>query len=75
MDIPTHCPILGIELKSGGRNNPNAPSLDRLIPEKGYVKGDVYWISFRANRIKCDATREEVEKLLTWMQANDIRPS
>lgn len=66
-DIPDTCPILGIRLernigKSAGHRGPtdNSPSLDRIIPEYGYVPGNVRWISHRANKIKQDATADEI---------------
>jgi len=67
--FPTHCPVLGIPLSTiiNMANRDTAPSLDRTIPEFGYVKGNVQVISFRANRIKNDATFEEIEKLHAWM--------
>jgi len=68
-DVPAFCPILGVKLVSGeGINNPNAASLDRVVPQQGYVKGNVYWISKRANRIKCDATLEEMERVVQWIR-------
>lgn len=62
--IPTHCPVLGIELvrrigRKGGADS--SPSLDRVIPSLGYVPGNVVVVSRRANRIKTDATTEELE--------------
>jgi len=59
--IPEYCPLLGIELKfRGGMNNRDtSPSIDRLDSAKGYIKGNIKIISFRANRIKNDATVEE----------------
>ena len=68
--IPSHCPILGIPLEwsvqrgNGPRSLPNSPSLDRIDPSKGYVKGNVWIISNRANSIKNDASHEEL-KLVT----------
>jgi hypothetical protein len=68
--VITHCPILGIPLEwSRNRGNgklslAGSPSLDRIDPTKGYVKGNVWIISHRANRIKSDATHEEL-KLVT----------
>ena len=68
--VVTHCPILNIPLEwSCNRNNGHSamaasPSLDRIDPAKGYVKGNVWIISHRANRIKSDATHEEL-KLVT----------
>lgn len=63
--IPELCPILGIKLRRGERrNNDSSPSLDRIIPALGYVSGNVWVISLRANRIKNDATLEEL-RLIT----------
>jgi len=65
--IPEYCPILGIKLKRGrgGGPTPNSPSLDRIDPTKGYVKGNVWVISHRANRIKNNATAEELMLVAT----------
>ena len=54
------CPVLGIEFEWGIHNSQASPSVDRIIPEKGYTKGNVIWISRRANAIKNDATVEEI---------------
>ena len=60
--IPDYCPILGIKLIAGkGKRSGNSPSIDRIIPEKGYTKGNIIIISWRANRIKCDATFIELK--------------
>ena len=65
---PTHCPILGIELLIGN-NHPkdNHPSLDRVVPNLGYVPGNVQIISNRANRIKNDSTVEELGKIYHYL--------
>lgn len=58
-----HCPILGIRLRTHkGRKGPrdDSPSLDRIVPHKGYVAGNVIIISGKANRIKSDATTCEI---------------
>lgn len=58
------CPILDIDIsRKSGANADDSPSLDRMIPSKGYVKGNVIWISNRANRIKSDSTVEELIKI------------
>jgi hypothetical protein len=60
--VPELCPILGIKLEHGnGRACAGSPSLDRVIPDRGYVKDNVWVISFRANQIKNDSTLEELE--------------
>ena len=48
------CPILGTVFKSGKVNKYQLPSLDKIIPQKGYIKGNVAVISYRANQIKSD---------------------
>lgn len=66
--IPAVCPVLGVPLTVGhGAPTPSSPSLDRVMPEFGYVKGNIQVISQRANRIKNDATLDEIEKLYKWM--------
>lgn len=62
------CPVFGVELKRfGGRSGSN-PSLDCLVPERGYVPGNVCVISSRANAMKSDATPSELRKLLSWIE-------
>lgn len=62
--IPNYCPALGIPLKIGtGHPTPNSPSLDRIVPELGYTKGNVMVISHKANTIKNDATPEEIKRV------------
>lgn len=71
--IPTHCPILGIELKpnvGGKRPTDNSPTLDRIDNTKGYVKGNVQVVSYRANTIKGDSSLEELLKVTTWLSAH-----
>lgn len=67
--IPTHCPVFGIPLINGIEVfHDNSLSLDKLIPSKGYVKGNVCVISDRANRIKRDATLDELKKLVYYIE-------
>ena len=64
--IPEICPIFGIKIEIGiGKTTiqPNSPTLDRIIPEKGYVKGNIQVISSKANIMKSNATPEEMIKL------------
>lgn len=67
--IPDECPVLGIPIRhrDGGKHgDDNSPQLDRIVPSFGYVKGNVMVISGRANRIKSDATYEELEVLTAF---------
>lgn len=60
--IPTHCPYLGIELETTNRmgNRFTSPSVDRVDNSKGYVKGNIEVISFKANIMKGTASIEEL---------------
>lgn len=62
--------MLGIPLvvKEGKGTNPNSPTVDRIIPKLGYVKGNVAVISDRANRIKADASVEEITAVAKWLR-------
>lgn len=70
--IPEFCPILGIKLIVGKVQGPDdfSPSLDRIIPEKGYVKNNIEIISMRANRMKTNASIQDVENLLNYLKIN-----
>ena len=64
-----HCPILGIELSTENEVlSDNSPTLDKNIPELGYVKGNITIISNLANRIKSNATPSQVMKVALWMK-------
>lgn len=63
--VPEKCPLLGIPLFVSNRKvGPNSPTIDRLICNKGYVKGNVLVISHKANCAKNDLTLEELEMLI-----------
>jgi len=64
------CPMLKIKMSWGDKPHlPTSPSLDRIKPSKGYVKGNVIWISNRANIIKHDATFKEFEMFYEWFKS------
>lgn len=64
------CPVLGISLAINTKTTQDdSPSLDRIIPDKGYVKGNIIVISHRANRIKNDATVIELERIVSFLKS------
>lgn len=67
LELPTHCPYLGIELQyrpghgqGSGRADYNLATVDRIDSTKGYEKGNVQIISYLANCMKRDATIEQL---------------
>src|SRR6266852_3115250 len=60
--LPTHCPILGIQLHYGGngkgRQDDNSATIDRIDNARGYIRDNVLICSWRANRIKSDETAD-----------------
>lgn len=68
--LPTHCPVLGIRINYDQRGSPAAdsPSIDRVDNAKGYVKGNVLVISYRANTLKSNASAEELRAVLAYVE-------
>lgn len=67
-NIPEKCPVLGHVFEPPKKNAWWSPSLDKIIPSLGYVKGNVRVISMRANMIKGDASLEELEKVVEYVR-------
>lgn len=69
-EIPDLCPVLGLKLTHGfnKKATDSSPSLDRLIPSLGYVKGNVTVISKLANNIKSSASHEHVRLVYMWLK-------
>ena len=71
LQVSTHCPVLGIPLKWGTsetKNDPGIISLDRIDSSKGYVEGNVQFMSLRANLLKSNATIEELQKVVDFLR-------
>ena len=81
--IPEQCPVLGIPLTIGGKRSMHSPSLDRLLPSRGYIDENVRVISDHANRLKGDRSpgqlwalsisgredlRDDYRKLFSYVQ-------
>ena len=74
IEQPEFCPILGIKLnygwggKNGHLRDPCKATIDKVIPELGYVPGNVFIISWRANKLKSDMTYDELEKIMNYIK-------
>ena len=61
------CPVFGYKLEWGSGTE-RSGSLDKIKPSEGYVEGNVVWMSLRANILKRDATKMEIQQLNEWFQ-------
>ena len=68
--IPQKCPVLGIPLVPySGSCNHNSPTIDRIDNSKGYVRGNIIVVSFRANSLKNNATMSELRRIVDFYEA------
>jgi hypothetical protein len=68
--IPTHCPVLGIPLRSSHRlPSPGSPSLDRVDRARGFTKGNVVVVSLKAVSIRGGASVAELRKVADYFGA------
>lgn len=66
------CPVLGItyEKYRPGKTKDASPSIDRKNPNLPYLKKykeNLCFVSYRANRIKQNATVDELQKIINYM--------
>ena len=67
------CPVFhtpfewGVSGLGKGHMKDNCPTLDRILPELGYVEGNVAFISHRANRLKDNGTMQEHYDIADWI--------
>lgn len=70
LSMPDVCPVLGLPIGMGfGARSDNSASIDRIDSQKGYVPGNVRVISWRANRLKNDATLDELRAIVAYMES------
>lgn len=69
--IPEYCPVFkDIRLSViNPKSQFDSPSLDRIKPELGYVKGNVIVMSHLANTIKSNGTAEQHRMIADWMDS------
>lgn len=68
------CPVFGFKIKfNEHRNSERHAELDRINPKKSYTKGNVIWLSRRANRIKNNAIPKDLLLLAEWLQNVTIK--
>ena len=68
------CPAIGIKIyKAGKEATYNSPALDKIIPSKGYVKGNVEVISHRGNNLKTSMNLKEITMLVKYLKKMKIK--
>ncbi len=66
--IPEYCPILNIKLEFFHESqNRTSPSLDRIDSTLGYTKDNVQVISWLANTMKSNASKDELLLFADWV--------
>lgn len=70
MSIATDkCPVFGVAFAERGKGfNRWSPSIDKVDPSLGYVRGNIQVISMMANRMKQDATPEQLHQFADWIK-------
>lgn len=70
--IPKCCPVLGIKIQKVKGSLDSSPSLDRWRNDLGYTPENVAVISYRANRIKNDATLLELRAIVRYAETGGL---
>jgi hypothetical protein len=68
------CPVLGIPydfMSKGKGGRYNSKSIDRKDPTKGYIKGNIRFISRQANSMIGTSTPEQQLQIAVWRLKND----
>jgi len=65
---PAKCPVFNRRfVERGAGFSPWAPSIDKIDPAKGYVRGNVQVISMLANAMKRNATPAQLNQVARWV--------
>jgi hypothetical protein len=71
---PEKCPVFGEKFTDRGAGYSKwAPSIDKINPELGYVRGNIQVISMLANCMKRDATPEQLCMFAAWIGRNAVQ--
>lgn len=70
LTIPITCPVLGIPLRQErGRQTDNSISIDRIDSTQGYTLDNVVIVSWKVNRLKSNASLDEMRKMVTFYES------
>lgn len=66
--VPDVCPVTKLKLFFTDHGiTDNTPTVDRIDNSKGYIKGNVAIISWRANKAKSDLSIDEIKALAEYV--------
>ena len=69
---PKKCPVFGKKLIAGqGQSHDWSPSVDKIIPSKGYVKGNIQILSYLANKMKQNASPTQLKQFAQWVMKGE----
>lgn len=66
--IPDICPVFGVPLDRSAADRVYSPSIDRFDNDVGYTKDNIRIISTRANKLKNNATLEELKNIVEYLE-------
>jgi hypothetical protein len=65
---PNKCPVFDMPFSERGNGFSNwAPSIDKIDPKQGYVRGNIQVISMLANCMKRNASPDQLEQFARWV--------
>lgn len=66
--MPKKCPVFNVPLVKGkGKPHDWSPSIDKIDPKKGYIKGNIQVISMLANAMKNHANKKQLRQFARWV--------
>lgn len=68
LTFPISCPILGIPLRFNREQQDDSISIDRIDSDRGYEIDNIVVISWKANRLKSNASLEEMRKISEYYE-------
>ena len=69
---PNKCPVFNRRFTARGAGfSPWSPSIDKIDPKRGYVRGNVQVISMLANAMKRNATPAQLRQFARWVLNKD----
>lgn len=70
LTFPVTCPILGIPIKFNNKQQDDSISIDRIDSSLGYQIDNIIVISWKANRLKSDASISDLNKISNFYTEN-----